>query len=49
MDLCLLLLKCVWSRAHDGIRSSDDRGTSEKESQEFGQYSGGGCIFPFMY
>ena len=25
------------------------RGTSEKESQEFGRYSGSGCIFQMMY
>ena len=44
MDLCFWHLKCVWSRGPD-----ENVGTSEKASQNFGQHSGGGCIFPIMY
>ena len=35
-----LAFDVCWSRGPDGLGCSDDLRTSEKASQEFGQYSG---------
>ena len=49
MDYCFCHLKSV--EVEDLMESDVPtiRGTFEKASHAFGQYSGSGCIFPMMY
>ena len=49
MDLCFWPLKCVVVEDLMGSDVPTIRGTFEKASQAFGQYSGNRCIFPMLY
>ena len=48
MDLCFWHLKCVGAEDLMGPDGPTISGTSEKASQEFGQYSGNGFLFTMM-